>query len=142
MNRREEIREKHGLTYSTHTYAKPDKVYPAMSALHVQFTTDPGKTQEAVQLARKVVETFAADGPTDDEVRTARKQISHTVETMMQEPRFWVNLLSDLDYHGTRLDDVHGLVDKLMAYSKADIAAAARQIVRPERFALVIGHPE
>jgi zinc protease len=139
---REEIRENHGLTYSTSAYAEPAKVYPAMSALYVKFTTDPDKTQEAVQLARKVVETFAAEGPTDDEVHTARKQISHAVETMMQEPRFWVNLLSDLDYHGTRLDDVHNLIDKLTAYSKADIATATRQIVRPERFAVVIGQPE
>ena len=139
---REEIRETYGLTYSTNTYAKPDKIYPAMSALYVQFTTDPGKTQEAVQLARNVVEAFATEGPTDDEVQTARKQISNAVETMLQEPHFWVNLLSDLDYHGTRLDDVHGLIDKLMAFSKADIAAATRQIVRPERFALVVGQPK
>jgi zinc protease len=139
---REEIREKHGLTYSTATYARPAKVYPAMSALYIQFTTDPDKTSKAVQLARVVVETFAAEGPTDDEMETVRRQMRHAVETMLQEPPFWVNLLSDLDYHGTNLEDVHGLLDKLMAYTKDDIAMAIKQTVQPERFALVIGEPK
>ena len=139
---REEIREKHGLTYSTATYARPAKVYPAMSALYVHFTTDPDKTSQAVQLARVVVETFASEGPTDDEMETVRRQMRHSVETMLQEPRFWVNLLSDLDYHGTNLEDVHGLIDKLMAYTKDDIAIAIKQTVQPERFALVIGEPK
>jgi len=139
---REEIREKHGLTYSTTTFARPAKDYPAMSALYIKFTTDPDKTSEAVRLARAVVETFATEGPTDDEMATVRKQMRHAVETMLQEPRFWVNLLSDLDYHGTNLEDVHGLLDKLLAYTKDEIAMAIKQTVQPERFALVIGQPK
>jgi zinc protease len=139
---REEIREKHGLTYSTATFARPAKDYPAMSALYVQFTTDPDKASEAVRLARAVVETFATEGPTDDEMETVRRQMRHSVETMLQEPQFWVNLLSDLDYHGTYLEDVHGLLDKLLAYTKDDIAMAIKHTVQPGRFALVIGQPK
>ncbi len=139
---REEIREKHGLTYSTATYVRPAKVYPAMSALYVQFTTDPDKAREAVQLVRSVVETFAAEGPTDAEVQTVRTQMQNSVETMLQEPSFWVRLLADLDYHGTNLDDVYHLIDKLLAYTKEDIAEAIKQTIRPERFALIIGQPQ
>ncbi len=139
---REEIREKRGLTYSTSTYVRPARVYPSMSALYVQFTADPDKVQEAVRIARSVVETFAAEGPTDAEMQTVRKQMTNTIETMMQEPRFWVNLLSDLDYHGTHLSDVHGLLDKILAFTKADVTAAAQKTVRPERFGVVIGQPK
>ncbi|PON15839.1 hypothetical protein C2W62_21665 [Candidatus Entotheonella serta] len=138
---RKEIREKLGLTYSTSTYVRPARVYPDMSALYVQFTADPDKVQEAVRAARSVVETFAAEGPTDAEMQTVRTQMKNTIETMMQEPRFWVNLLNDLEYHGTNLQDLHGLLDKIMAFTKTDIANAARQTVRPERFGLVIGQP-
>lgn len=139
---REEIREKHGLTYSTSTYVRPDRVYPAMSALHVQFTTDPDKVAEAVHLARSVVETFATEGPTDAEMQTVRTQMKNMLETMMQEPRFWVYLLNDLDYHGTKLSNLHGLLDTILAFTKADIAQALQQTVRPERFGLVIGQPK
>jgi zinc protease len=130
---REEIREKRGLTYSTATYVRPD---------NVQFTTDPDKVTEAVRIARSVVETFAAEGPTDAEMKTVRTQMKNAMETMLQEPRFWVNLLADLDYHDTHLNDVHGLLDKVLAISKTDVAQAARQAVQPERFGVVIGQPK
>ena len=139
---REEIREKRGLTYSTSTYVRPARVYPAMSALYVQFTTDPDKVAEAVRVARSVVETFAAEGPTDAEMQTVRRQMKNTLETMLQEPRFWVNLLADLDYHETHLDDVRGLLDKMLGVTKAEITHALQQTVRPERFGVVIGQPK
>jgi zinc protease len=139
---REEIREKRGLTYSTATYVRPARVYPAMSALYVQFTADPDKVEEAVRIARSVVETFAAEGPTDAEMQTVRQQMKNTIETMLQEPRFWVSLLADLDYHGTHLKDVQGLLDKVLAFTKTDVAQAVQQTVRPERFGVVIGQPK
>ncbi len=138
---RQEIRENRGLTYSIATYARPSKIYPLMSALYVQFTTDPDTADEAVHLARSVVQTFAAEGPTDTEMETVRKQLLNAVETMLKEPHFWVGLLKDLDYHDTKLEDVNGLLGKLLAYSKDDIAAAIKRTVQPERFAVVIGQP-
>jgi zinc protease len=139
---RQEIREDRGLTYSTATYARPAKDYPEMSALYVQFTTDPDKATEAVRLARSVVERFAAEGPTDAEVATVRKQMQNTMETMLKEPHFWVGLLADLEYHGTKLEDVNGLVDTLLAYSKEEIAATLKETVQAERFAVVVGRPK
>jgi zinc protease len=139
---RQQIREDRGLTYSTATYARSERIYPEMSALYVQFTTDPDKVTEAVCLARSVVETFATEGPTDAEMATLRKQIQHTMTTQLQEPHFWVNLLADMDYHGTKLEDVDSLVEKLLRYSKEEIAATIKKTIQPERFAVVIGRPK
>lgn len=139
---RKEIREDRGLTYSADTYVHPSRVYPDMSALYVDFTADPEKVTEAVEVAKRTVEEFAAGGPTDEEVETVRKQLSNSLETMLKEPQFWVYILADLEYHGTRLQDIVGLVDKLMAYSKTDIAEQVRKVVVPERFALVIATPK
>lgn len=139
---RKEIREDRGLTYSAETYVHPSRVYPDMSALYVDFTADPDKVTEAVAVAKKTVEEFAAAGPTDEEMETVRTQLRNSLETMMQEPRFWVYILADMDYHGTNLGNIVGLVDKLTAYSKADIAAQVRKVVVPERFALVIATPK
>jgi zinc protease len=139
---REEVREKHGLTYSVSVFARPSKIYPSLSALHVAFTADPNHVSEAVRVARSVVEQFAATGPTDEEVNTVRKQLKNSINTMLKRPRFWVNLLSDLEYHGTHLEDVVGLLDQILAFSRSDIAAEAKKVITPERFILVVGNPK
>jgi zinc protease len=139
---RQEIREERGLTYSTSVYARPSKTYPHMSALYVEFTTDPDKVDEAVRVARSVVETFAAEGPTAEEVQTVHKQFKNSLETTLKEPGFWVELLADLEYHGTRLQDVEHLLEEVLAFTPADIAAEARKTITPERFITVIGRPK
>jgi zinc protease len=139
---RQEIREARGLTYSTSVYARPSKIYPLMSALYVEFTTDPEKADEAVQVARSVVEKFAAEGPTTEEVHTVHKQFKNSAETMLKEPGFWVELLADLEYHSTRLEDVEHLLDDVLAFTQADIAAEARKTITPDRFLMVSGRPK
>ena len=139
---RQAVREERGLTYSTSTYAQPSKVYPATSALYVEFTAAPDKVAEAATLAKSVVERFAAEGPTDAEMETVRKQMQNSLETMYKEPRFWVDVLSDLEYHGTKLADMEGAIDKFLAFSKEEVAAEMRKTVVPERFAIIIAHPK
>jgi zinc protease len=139
---RQAVREERGLTYSTTVYAQPSKVYPATSALHVEFTADPGKVTEAAALAKSVVERFAAEGPSDEEMDTVRKQLQNNLETLYKEPRYWVELLSDLEYHGTKLVDLEGLIDKFLALSKAEVAAEMRKTIVPERFAMVLARPK
>jgi zinc protease len=138
---RQEIREERGLTYSTRVYARSSEIYPKMSALYVEFTTAPANVAEAVHAARFAVETFAAEGPTTEELETVRTQLNNSIETMLKQPRFWVSLLADLEYHNTRLEDVHGLLDQMRTFSQADIAAEARKTLVPERFAMVLGRP-
>jgi zinc protease len=139
---RKVLREERGLTYSTSTYAQSSKVYPEMSALYVEFTTDPDKVTEAASVAQALVEQFAAEGPTDEEMETVRKQIQNSMETMLKEPRFWVGLLADLEYHGTDLEDVHDALDKYLAFTKAEIAAEIKKTVVPGRFAMVLARPK
>lgn len=139
---RQELREDRGLTYSSLLYAQPSKVYPDMSALYVEFTTDPEKATEAVALVKSVVERFAAEGPTDAEMDTVRKQLRNNLETMYKEPRFWVDVLADLDYHGTKLADLEGAIEKFLAFSKEDVVAEMRKTVVPERSAMIIARPK
>ena len=137
-----EVREERGLTYSTTVYAQSSKVYPDTSALHVEFTADPDKVAEAAALARAVVERFAAEGPSDAEMDTVRKQLQNILGTTYKEPRFWVDVLSDLEYHGTKLQDLEGAIDKYLAFSKDEVAAEMRKTVVPERFAMVLARPK
>jgi hypothetical protein len=61
---------------------------------------------------------------------------------MYKEPRFWVDVLSDLEYHGTKLQDLEGAIEKYLAFSKDEVAAEMRKTVVPERFAMVLARPK
>ena len=111
-------------------------------ALHVEFTADPDKVAEAAALAKAVVERFAAEGPSDEEMDTVRKQLQNILGTTYKEPRYWVDVLSDLEYHGTKLEDLEGAIDKYLAFSKDEVAAEMRKTVVPERFAMVLARPK
>jgi zinc protease len=137
-----EVREERGLTYSTTVYAQSSKVYPDTSALHVEFTADPDKVAEAAALAKAVVERFVAEGPSDAEMDTVRKQLQNILGTTYKEPRFWIDVLSDLEYHGMQLQDLEGAIDKFLAFSKDEVAAEMRKAVVPERFAMILARPK
>ena len=138
---RQAVREERALTYSTSTYVQPSKVYPGTSALYVEFTADPEKVTEAVAVAKAEVERFTAGGPTDEEMDTVRKQLENTLESTYKEPQFWVDILADLEYHGTQLADVARALAAFQAFSKEEVAEEMRKTVVPERFAVVIARP-
>jgi len=139
---RQALREERGLTYSAHVYAQSSKVYLGTSALHIEFTADPEKATEAASLVKSVVERFAAEGPTEAEMDTVRKQLQNSLETMYKEPRFWVDVLADLEYHSTKLEDLEGAIEKYLAFSQDEVAAEMRKTVVPERFAMIMARPK
>jgi predicted Zn-dependent peptidase len=75
-------------------------------------------------------------------METVRKQLQNNLETMYKEPRYWVDLLSDLEYHGSKLVDLEGLIEKFLGLSKAEVAAEMHKTVVPERFAMVLARPK
>jgi len=144
------VREERGLTYSTTVYAQSSKVYPVTSALHVEFTADPDKVAEAAALAKAVVERFAAEGPRDEEMDTVRKQLQNILGTTYKEPRFWVDVLSDLEYHGTKLEDLEGegapqpgqaTVAELLNRFNIQIDKALDQVSRTSEAELLLSRP-
>ena len=89
-----------------------------------------------------MVERFAAEGPSDEEMETVRKQLQNILGTMYKEPRFWVDVLSDLEYHGTKLEDLERAIETYLAFSKDEVAAEMRKTIVPERFAMVLARPK
>jgi zinc protease len=139
---REEIREERGLTYSIHCYARPAQAYPGNGFLGLTFTADPEKASEAADAARQVVEDFARQGPTAEEMETVRKQFANIIETSQKEPTYWASVMSDMDYRGTHLWDVKQALHDYTSYTRADMMEAVADCVREDRRIQVIALPE
>ncbi|OVE80833.1 hypothetical protein BVY04_04800 [bacterium M21] len=101
---REEIREKRGLTYSASVFSSASSAFEGVSVLACYFTADPGKDAAALEIAKKVIQDFAKEGPTGEEMAIAQKQASTSVIQALKEPGFWARRLSEFHYHNVGYD--------------------------------------
>ncbi|MDP6114263.1 MAG: insulinase family protein [Planctomycetota bacterium] len=135
---RKEIREDRGLTYSTACFSRPSKEYEGTSFIGCYFTADPEKATAAAAIARSVIEQFANEGPTVEEMATVRKQFKNIIEQSQKNPSYWASVLSDLEYHHTEIEDVKEALQRYTSYTKADIMDAMKKfIVAKERFEVI-----
>jgi zinc protease len=135
---REEIREARGLTYSIWCIARPSRGYEGGGLFTVWFTADPDKALEAADLARGLVEEFAEEGPTDEELSAVRKQFKNSIETSQKEPTYWVSVLGELDYRGTVLSDVKEALEKYTSYTREEMLdVMSRYVVSKRRLQAV-----
>jgi zinc protease len=138
---REELRQKRGLAYSPYCTARAAQTYPGTGLFASFLAGDPANVAEAVELMRNVMEGFAKDGPTEQEMATVRKQFANDIETQQKEPRYWLGVLSEADYIGTRLSDVKEVMARYTGYTGKDLQRVARKYMTDERRVEVTARP-
>jgi zinc protease len=139
---RVEIRENRGLTYSANCFNRASKEYPGTSFTAAYFTADPAKAEEAAKLAQEIMEQFAKDGPTAEEMDTVHKQFRNVIEESQKTPGYWADVLSDLHYHGTKLSDVKEALEKYTSYTREDILESLKRYIVEKGRLKVIALPK
>ncbi len=139
---REGIREQRSLTYSIFCQAKPGIAYPGTGLFFAYFTADPDKAAEAADLTRSMIQQFAQEGPTAEEMDVVHRQFANEIETSQKEPGYWASVLSDLDYHGTKLADVKEALEMYTSYTREDVMEVLGKYLTDERRVQVIALPK
>jgi zinc protease len=139
---REEIREELGLAYSPYCSARAGAAYRGAGLFATRLTADPERAAEMAKLARQVMEGLAEEGPTEEEMDAVHKQFGNVIETSQKEPGYWVQVLADLDYHGTVLSDVKEAYEKYTSYTREDVLEVLRKYMTEERRIQVIALPK
>jgi zinc protease len=136
-----EIREERQLTYSIGCSARP-AAFDGMSQLMVTFTADPGKAEEAAKLARRVVEDLVEKAPaTEEELAAVRKQIGNILDTQLEQPSFWVDVLSSFETRYRDLADLKTLVQQYGSITNEQIREVLQRYLTEERYYQVIARP-
>ncbi|HYE03140.1 MAG TPA: hypothetical protein VD963_07885, partial [Phycisphaerales bacterium] len=84
------------------------RAFPGFGLFFAAAPTDPGRGEELAGRLHAMYAQFAEQGPTEEEVQTARRQVANALDEAMREPAFWAQRLASLDYRGLTLDDVAG----------------------------------
>jgi zinc protease len=135
----QELREERGLVYSIGASSQPAEAYPGFGRFFAASPVDPGKADQLAAAIHEMYKAFAKDGPTDEELETAKLQLANIMDETMKEPSFWTQRLSDMTYRGRSLSDVVEAPERLQTFSAREIRRAFAEHYDPDnRFTIVI----
>lgn len=130
-----EVREDRGLVYSVYSYFMPLK---QPGAFQIGLQTRKEQADEALQLVRKVLADFIANGPTEKELLAAKQNIIGGFPLRIDGNRKILDYLSAIGFYDlplTYLDDFTKKVDQVTV---AQVRAAFVRRIDPQAMATVI----
>jgi len=131
----EEVREKRGLAYSVYSGFSPGL---DAGAFTVGFQTRPDQADEAVKVARGVLEKFVADGPTSAELQAAKDNLIGGFPLLLDSNRKLVGNVANIAWNDLPLDYLDTWTARMNAITVADVKAAFQRKLQPERMVTVM----
>jgi zinc protease len=133
------VREEKQLVYSIGASSQPASEYPGFGLFVARAPTDPAKAAALATVLDELYAAFAKDGPAEDEMTVAKKQMANLLDQTLREPDFWTGRLATLDYRGLSLSDVVEAPAAYQRYTAQDVRDAFARYYRPEsRFRFVV----
>ncbi|MDX1694477.1 MAG: pitrilysin family protein [Ketobacteraceae bacterium] len=133
------IRQDNGLAYSVYSYFSPMAVSgPFIMGLQ----TRNDQREEALTLMQSTLKNFMKEGPTQQELEDAKRNIINSFPLSVASNSNIVGNLGAIGFYDLPLDYLDTYLKKIEAVSVEDIKAAFRQTLTPETMLTVIVGPE
>jgi predicted Zn-dependent peptidase len=132
------VREEAGLAYSV--YSAPD-FHRDCGMLSIHLGVSPERGREALALVRLELERLAEEGPLEAEVAMGREQLRGSVIMGQESVSNRMSHLAQEEIYRGAYVTPEQQVEKIQAVTRENVAALARRMLRPERFALVAVGP-
>jgi zinc protease len=133
------LREERQFVYSIYAFSRPGVAYPGFGAFLAQAPTDPTRAEALAREIEAMYAHFAKEGPTENEVAIARRQVVALLDQQLQQPDFWAGRLGSSEYRGqTTREPLEGR-EQYATATASQILDAFRRYWRPESsFSIVI----
>lgn len=126
------LREREQLVYSISAGASPGTAFPGYGTFEAFSSTAPDKVPALLDGLKAMFDEFAAQGPTEEEVRVAQRQIANTLDERLREPGYWQNVLASADYRGIGPAQIINAPADYASFTADQIKAAFNRYYRPE----------
>lgn len=136
------IREQEQLAYSPGAGHRPGTDFPGFGMFAMATPTEPAKVERLLSSADDMFKSFAADGPTEEEMTTVKKQVAAALDEQMKDPSFWTARLTTLDYRSTRVDDIVNAQEAYQGYTAEQVRSTFAKYYKPEAVFKVVVRPE
>jgi predicted Zn-dependent peptidase len=128
------VREEAGLAYSV--YSVPDFFRDA-GMLSIHMAVLPERGREALQRARAELERLRADGPDEEEVAAARRQLKGAIVMDNESLSSRMIQLAHEEIYRDCYTALEQQIGRILSVTREQVAEAARRYLDPARFALV-----
>ncbi len=130
----DEVREKRGLAYSVYSYfSQMQNKGPFV--FNAQTRTD--RAHETLAVIRQTLEEFMKDGPDEERLTAARKNITGSFPLQTSSNANIVEYIAMMGFYDYPLDYLDTFIDKVNAVTAEEIQDAFRRRVNPDAFLVV-----
>lgn len=130
-----EVREKRGLSYSVYSYFDPG-LHAGAFTLGLQ--TRPDQAQQAVQVARDVVTSFVATGPTEAELQAAKDNLIGGFALRIDSNRKLLGNVANIAWNELALNYLDTWTQQIDKVTVADVKAAFERKLQPNKLVTVV----
>jgi len=130
-----EIREKRGYAYSAYSYFRP---YEREGPFLVGLETRRDQAREALGLARSVVDEFAKHGPTEAELRAAKKSLVGGFPLRIDTNRKVLEQIATIGFYRLPLDWLDEFPARVQGVTLAQVKSAFARRIAPEKLSIVV----
>ena len=128
----QKVREQEQLAYSPQCAHRAATDFPGFGLFISAMPTQPEKLDRLVTVVDEIYSTFAASGPTEEEMATVRKQIANALDEQMKDPGLWNARLAVLDHPPAKLDDTLNSRGGQQTYTAQQIKDVFTKYYKPE----------
>ena len=133
------VRDQRGLAYSVHSSFQP---LAQLGPFQIGLQTKKEQAEEALQLTRKVLAEFLAEGPSDDELLAAKQNLIGSFPLHLDSNRKILDSVAMIGFYDLPLDYLDHYPEKVDRVTRTEVKAAFARRVRPEHLVTVIVAPE
>ena len=121
-----EVREEAQLVYSIGASSRPGSTFSGFGTFGAAAPTEPEKADALVAKLASMYDEFAKNGPTENELVTAKKQIANQFQEQVKQPGYWSGVLGEMTFRNGDLDavlDAPAAYDAMTAKTVQDVFA-------------------
>ena len=127
------VREEAGLAYAVFSLAD---FHRDAGMLSIQLGVSPERGREALDRVRAELETLYAEGPTEEEVESARSQLKGSILMGQESVSNRMYQLAHEEIYRGRYAPPEEQVHEVLAVTREQVAAMARRLLAPAAFSL------
>jgi zinc protease len=130
-----EVREKRGLSYSVYSFFAPGL---HAGAFQIGLTTRPDQADQAIGVAREVLQRFVREGPSEAELQAAKDNLVNGFALRIDSNKKLLDNVANIAWNGLPLDYLDHWTEQVQRVSRADIRRAFERVLQPERMVTVV----